>query len=413
MSATTLSRGDICILRVVAALSMALTASPGNAAEVAPTIFETVPPDEAQQTDRLAAIIVELQVKREKQDTVHGGRPLRGVHPKSHGCVRADFTVNSDLAEEDRVGLLAYPGRTYQAWIRFSNAAALPEPDVKVGPDNQIVHGSRGMALKVLDVEGEMLDLDGGRHNQDFLMINTPMFAFPDARNYLRLNEVLLKSDTAGDPTEFFKTAAKNPRPPANDPEWGNVWADFTIADGESTQKSGRIIKQEIGMKTVRNPLQVPYFGAAPFLFGPDQAMKVSAKPCREIKQAEFTNVTATEPDKDYLQAALTETMRGNEAMCFDFKIQVRSKDELKEPGLIEDATELWGENEVDYYRSVARINIPAPQSPDSLEAKEQCERLAFTPWHSLAAHQPIGGINRLRQKVYQNSAQHRGADGN
>ncbi len=35
MSATTLSRGDICILRVVAALSMALTASPSNAAEVA------------------------------------------------------------------------------------------------------------------------------------------------------------------------------------------------------------------------------------------------------------------------------------------------------------------------------------------------------------------------------------------
>ena len=52
---------------------------------------------------------------------------------------------------------------------------------------------------------------------------------------------------------------------------------------------------------------------------------------------------------------------------------------------------------------------IVAPQEDiDSAEHKAQCERLVFTPWHSLAAHQPIGSINRLRKAVYEASAQHR-----
>lgn len=42
----------------------------------------------------------------------------------------------------------------------------------------------------------------------------------------------------------------------------------------------------------------------------------------------------------------------------------------------------------------------------------EACEEMAFTPWHALTAHQPLGGINRLRRQVYLGSAIHRGADG-
>ena len=119
---------------------------------------------------------------------------LRGVHPKSHGCVRAKFTVDDDLDESHRVGLFATPGKTFEAWIRYSNAAVLREDDLKAAdptkPDARS-NGSRGMAVKVLDVGGEMLSEDQGRANQDFLMINTPEFAFANVRDYLRLNRVL------------------------------------------------------------------------------------------------------------------------------------------------------------------------------------------------------------------------------
>ena len=53
------------------------------------------------------------------------------------------------------------------------------------------------------------------------------------------------------------------------------------------------------------------------------------------------------------------------------------------------------------HYSRRRRTSIP-------WSTKAQCERLVFTPWHSLAAHQPIGSINRLRKAVYEASAQHR-----
>ena len=60
-------------------------------------------------------------------------------------------------------------------------------------------------------------------------------------------------------------------------------------------------------------------------------------------------------------------------------------------------------------FARVARITIIALQDDiDSAEHQAQCERLVFTSWHSLAAHQPIGSINRLRKAVYEASAQHR-----
>ena len=66
------------------------------------------------------------------------------------------------------------------------------EPDLKDGEN-----GSRGMAIKVLDVNGTILfpDKDPASdktgQNQDFLMVNTPEFAFANVRDYLRLTRIL------------------------------------------------------------------------------------------------------------------------------------------------------------------------------------------------------------------------------
>jgi predicted DCC family thiol-disulfide oxidoreductase YuxK len=75
---------------------------------------------------------------------------------------------------------------------------------------------------------------------------------------------------------------------------------------------------------------------------------------------------------------------------------------------VIENASSLWKEADHPFV-SVARITIVAPQeNVHSEEHIAKCERLVFTPWHSLAAHQPIGGINRLRKAVYEASANYR-----
>ena len=107
---------------------------------------------------------------RSKRFPPQKGKVLRGVHPKSHGCVAADFTVLKYIESRYRVGLFAEP-KTYKAMIRFSNASVLQLPDLKGG------NGSRGMAIKVLGVKGPIMLADSGARNQDFLMINTPEFA--------------------------------------------------------------------------------------------------------------------------------------------------------------------------------------------------------------------------------------------
>ena len=140
-----------------------------------------------------------LQSMRSKRFPPQKGKVLRGVHPKSHGCVAADFTVLKYIESRYRVGLFAEP-KTYKAMIRFSNASVLQLPDLKGG------NGSRGMAIKVLGVKGPIMLADSGARNQDFLMINTPEFAFANVRDYLRLSRVLMAHPVGADPSRYSES---------------------------------------------------------------------------------------------------------------------------------------------------------------------------------------------------------------
>ena len=387
----------------------------------APFAFETVPAGEASEIDEIADLTVSLQDKRAKTDKSQEGRLLRGVHPKSHGCVKAEFVVRDDIEEKYQVGLFAQPDpdKVYDAWIRFSNASVLREHDLKGGEN-----GSRGMAIKVMGVTGDMLSKDNGQSNQDFLMINTPEFAFANVRDYLRLDRILALSEKGDDAAPYFlplKLAKlgepQDDEPPEKAEERRKLKAimeaipafnDFTSVDLGGTKASFDVITMKIKPETVRNPMQVQYFGAAPFLFGAGQAMKFSAAPCEATEQAPFVDITPDNPSKDYLGEALSQTMKGKQDVCYDFKVQVRSVD--ADVLNIEDATTTWPPDEIASYVNVARITIKVPQKPQKPKALKHCEKLAFSPWHSLADHQPLGGINRLRRKVYSDSAEHRGA---
>ncbi|HSF95037.1 MAG TPA: hypothetical protein VLA52_08410 [Thermohalobaculum sp.] len=382
---------------------------------------ETVPPGEAGEIEELATLTTKLQDARAKNDASQNGRVLRGVHPKSHGCVEAEFAVREDIDKKYRVGLFAHPGKTYSAWIRFSNASVLREHDLKGGQN-----GSRGMAIKVLGVKGKMLERDNGQKNQDFLMINTPQFAFANVRDYLRLERILERDPLGADPKPYFIPAvlAQLGQPKDGEPAEISAKRQFlqsivtkdpllnklTPADLMGTIASAKVAAK-IAALPVRNPMQVQYFGAAPFLFGPGQVMKFSAAPVAPKAQAPFdpNAVTPGNPPENYLAEALTWSMSGTEAIKYDFMIQTRSFDD---EGLnIEDATTTWPDEEANYV-PVARITIRAPQSPNSRAVRDHCERLAFSPWHGLADHKPLGGINRMRQQVYSSSAEHRGAGG-
>lgn len=60
---------------------------------------------------------------------------------------------------------------------------------------------------------------------------------------------------------------------------------------------------------------------------------------------------------------------------------------------------------------TVATLVIPTQHVDLSGELAARCEALSFNPWHSLAEHRPLGGMNRLRRVVYLASAQKRGGN--
>jgi hypothetical protein len=86
----------------------------------------------------------------------------------------------------------------------------------------------------------------------------------------------------------------------------------------------------------------------------------------------------------------------------FDFQVQLRTNDSLP----IEDASAEWKETDAKF-QNVAVLTITQQEFDNPLRITE-CEHLVFTPWHGLAEHKPLGGINRLRLQVYIASSQHR-----
>lgn len=368
-----------------------------------------IPETEKNQIEEIALLTPQMQDKRAVGLPEQAGKVLRGVHPKSHGCVRGEFTVfgPEELEPGFRKGLFKNAGKKFHADIRFSNAAVHTGDDLELGASGGRENGSRGMAIKLYDVDGEVFILDNERRNQDFLMINTPEFAFRNTTDYGRLTRALDGSPNAVNAGNYFNPEFE----PPSDADQGKIVKAGIIASGGVVQK--------IKSKTVRNPLLVQYFGAAPFLFGKGSAMKFSVKPknCppKEMSKAfeetldraaeKFTKDEKGTLSAEYLSEALTTTINSDD-ICFDFMIQIRDKKEVDQLK-IDDATTQW-KNEQDNYKSVALLTIKSGQHPQTPKSKETCEALAFSPWHSLKEHQPLGSINRLRKDVYQASSYHR-----
>ena len=123
---------------------------------------ETIPEGEAEQFEKYATILADLQRSR-------GGK-MRALHAKQHAGLKAELDVLADLPEHLRVGPFK-ASKKYDAYVRFSNGAGAKQDDDK--PD------VRALAMKILGVPGKKL-IPGmeDETTQDFLMINTPALAF-------------------------------------------------------------------------------------------------------------------------------------------------------------------------------------------------------------------------------------------
>ena len=113
------------------------------------------------------------------------GAYLRPQHGKSHGCLKARFTVRADLAPEFRKGIFI-PGKAYDGVARFSAGVQFD--------DSQ--DDAHGLALKLDGVNPDGAQAwanDAAREAgvQDFVMMNRDTFPFYDFKSYERINDVM------------------------------------------------------------------------------------------------------------------------------------------------------------------------------------------------------------------------------
>jgi hypothetical protein len=316
-----------------------------------PELGEHLYVNEKAIAEELSAVI-EDAIRRQYSP----GSARRDAHPKAHGCVKADVHVLDTLPDGLAKGMFI-PGKTYQAWIRFSNGSGDPtRADTK--------RDARGMAIKVLGVPGKkLLEDEAEATTQDFIMINHPVFFATDPARY--------KSFMDDANSEHFYQKLRIP---------------FDLG------AKGTLIALQTRSSKISNPLQARYWSMVPYQLGTGtgrQAVKYSARACSSV-----ADPMPKKPGHDFLRDALRSTLQSGEA-CMELLVQPRTSSSMD----VEDSRIEWKEAQAPFY-PVATIRIPR-QVFDTPEQNAFCENLSFTPWHALPEHKPLGVTNRLRKVIY------------
>ena len=68
----------------------------------------------------------------------------------------------------------------------------------------------------------------------------------------------------------------------------------------------------------------------------------------------------------------------------------------------------MWKED-VSPFQTVARVLVGPQDSWNAQRVRDVDEGMRFSIWTGLAAHQPLGNINRARKATYEHSAAFRG----
>jgi hypothetical protein len=327
---------------------------------------ETVLPRE-QAASRAVAEILKKRIAGDfdREFTAGRGVPvaLRDAHPNHHAFVTARFIVDpSESLPRPLCGVFA-KRREYKALVRFS--ASLPTK----GPDTR--SDLRGIAIKLLDVEGDKaLDTDATR-SQDFLLASSKRFFVRNAIDYLDFTVALERG-----PLHLLWYFLGTPR----------RWSDG-LALARPLFPRPRAFR-------VDSLLSLSYFSQTPYRWT-DGAVKyrvTTSAPTRAV----VSNFTRAADTPHYLRDTMMRHLAA-ENVVLDFAVQFQA-DAASMP--IEDPMVVWNESSAPFHH-VATVVIPA-QDFHTTEHWDWAERISFSPWRSVADHRPLGGINRMRRRVYE-----------
>jgi hypothetical protein len=306
-------------------------------------------------------------------DTRHA---LRGVHAKSHGILRGELHVLPNLAPALAQGVFARC-RTYPIVMRLSTVPG----DIL----DDSVSTPRGMAIKVVGVEGARLPSSESDVTQDFVMVNGPAFSAPTAHKFQQ--NLKLVAATTDKAPGLKKVASAVFR--------GAEKVSAALGHQSSTLLS-------LGGHPETHPLGDTYYSQTPFLFG-DSMVKFAMAPVSPSLAALKNAPVDLKGKPNGLRDAVVEyfaTFGG------DWELRVQfCTDSTTMP--IEDASKVWPEN-LSPFRTVARVRIDPQVAWSEQRSRMVDDGMSFSPWHGLAVHRPLGSVNRVRKVVYETAARFR-----
>ena len=321
---------------------------------------EYVSPEEKARHEEFGEIIRRYQIER----TQHNGGIKRGFHAKQLGCTLGRFQVLDQIPSELQQGIFM-PGTSYEVMGRFSSGLGTIEKDAELDV--------KGLALKLLNIEGPKLiqsklpneNLPNSR-SVDFTMTNVPTFGTKNSTDFM----------------EFAKAAHDGNKGP------------FLLKHPIALQRLAGSVTRKIGDLALES-----FWSGGASRIGP-KTMKFRVAPCDGRKQFSPTRKVT----ENYYRESLQEHLN-SESVCYDFYVQMQL-DPYKQP--IENPQEFWKESETP---SILMAKVTFDKQ-DLAKNDALCERITFHPWNTIAAHQPLGEVNRARLFVYHASSEERSKSG-
>ncbi len=241
------------------------------------------------------------------------GRFERGGNTKTHGIVRAEFSVHDNLPAELRHGIYAQP-RTYPAWVRFSGPGPYITPDI-----DDI--GFMSIGIKLMRVPGPKM-MDEEKFTQDMFAVSTPTFVTPDV-----IANAQLQVESVKNATIFY---------------FVNLHRHHVLD----------LIMQSLWTKTQSGPFEAPYFSCVPYLLGEGRAMQYSVWP-KSKRRTPIPRLPFRPPD-DYLRDSMVATL-AKEDVELDIRLQLQTDAHLMP---LENNAVLWPEK-LSPRISAATLRIP------------------------------------------------------
>ena len=337
--------------------------------------FEVIEDEEAETIQALTHAMLEIGDITFKDS----GQGLRSVNAKSHGLLRAKVQV-LPVPLPYAQGMFA-DAKLYDAVVRLSTTPGDVLDDKVSTP--------RGFALKVIGVQGERLPGSEGASTQDFLLVNGPAFLSPTAKSFLGGVKLLASTtDKVPNLKRAFSALLRGTE---------KVIEAF---GGESATLKG------LGGHPETHILGETFYSQVPFLFGPYMA-KWSVAPASPALVALKDAPVDLSGGPDGLRLAVNDYFAKHGA---EWELRVQLCTQLDAMPL-EDASVRWPEEESPFV-TLARISVAPQIAWNEARSAEMDDGLAFSPWHGLAAHRPLGAINRARRLAYPSSANARSPRG-